>query len=116
MRCGLCKISPTMKSTRSADDRCFEGWKGPHTDDSVEKIKEVTKDRPTNEGRKNLGQLREEAKRKDEGAYLLWVEANKSNDHDKGDEKRVPYLFSDHNAFVGKESSRRRLMIGLMTR
>lgn len=79
-----------------------------HTDGSVESIK-----RAEGMTRKNLGQLRAEACQKDEGGYLRWLDKVKRcvvapEAEAKGDSgagagpARVPYLFSDHNAFVGK--------------
>lgn len=79
-----------------------------HSDGSVESIKRVTMNRPEGVARKNLGQLRAEACKKDEGGYLRWLDKVKMRAaaEVKGDSsvvpERVPYLFNDHNAFVGK--------------
>jgi len=83
-----------------------------HTDGSVASIKRVTMNRPDGVARKNLGQLRAEACKKDEGGYLRWLDKVKRcvvapEAEAKGEAAspvvaRVPYLFSDHNAFVGK--------------
>lgn len=65
-------------------------WIGTHTDASVEGIRAVTKDRPTDMRRKNLGQLRDEAETKDPIAYGQWYQKVKTEKQleDAGGDKR----------------------------
>lgn len=58
----------------------------------------------------SIARLRAEAKEKNEGSYLLWLQSVRNERPEPaeekkstGEEERKPYLFKDHNAFVGKE-------------
>ena len=76
-----------------------------HTDGSVASIKQVTMNRPAAMSRKNLGQLRAEACKKDEEGYLRWLAKVKKVVVAAAaveQKEREPMMFSDHNAFVGK--------------